>query len=155
MEDKSEGRLKIRNIKNGISIDHITAGKAPEVLRILGIDMGFTDSVTIAMNVKSSKMRKKDILKVENRDLDVNEINKISVIAPQATINWIQDYHVVRKEKVKLPKELKDIVECPNPSCITNKEREPVKSIFIVKNTNPVELVCRYCERETSIESLY
>ena len=94
-------------------------------------------------------------MKVENRDLDVNEINKISVIAPQATINWIQDYHVVRKEKVKLPKELKDIVECPNPSCITNKEREPVKSIFIVKNTNPVELVCRYCERETSIESLY
>ncbi|MEA1924682.1 MAG: aspartate carbamoyltransferase regulatory subunit, partial [Candidatus Altiarchaeota archaeon] len=120
---KHEGKLKIRNIKNGISIDHITAGKAPEVLKILGIDRGFTDSVTIAMNVKSSKMRKKDIVKVENRDLDVNEINKISVIAPQATINWIQDYQLVKKEKVKLPDELRGIVECPNPSCITNKER--------------------------------
>ncbi|OYT55184.1 MAG: aspartate carbamoyltransferase regulatory subunit [Candidatus Altiarchaeales archaeon ex4484_2] len=154
MDDKKQERkLKIRNIKNGISIDHITAGKAPEVLKILGIDRGFTDSVTLAMNVKSSKMRKKDIVKVENKDLDVNEINKISVIAPQATINWIHDYQVVKKEKVKLPDELIGIVKCPNPSCITNKEREPVKSIFLVKNTNPVVLVCKYCERET--ESLY
>jgi len=152
-DKKQEGKLKIRNIKNGISIDHITAGKAPEVLKILGIDQGFKDSVTIAMNVKSSKMRNKDIVKVENRDLDVNEINKISVVAPQATINWIQDFRVVKKEEVKLPDELIDIVNCPNPSCITNKDREPVKSIFLVKNTDPVVLVCKYCERET--ESLY
>ncbi len=152
-DKKQEGKLKIRNIKNGISIDHITAGKAPEVLKILGIDQGFKDSVTIAMNVKSSKMRNKDIVKVENRDLDVNEINKISVVAPQATINWIQDFRVVKKEEVKLPDELIGIVNCPNPSCITNKDREPVKSIFLVKNTDPVVLVCKYCERET--ESLY
>ncbi|RLI94840.1 MAG: aspartate carbamoyltransferase regulatory subunit [Candidatus Altiarchaeales archaeon] len=148
-------KLKIRNIRNGISIDHINAGKAPEVLKILGIDRGFTDSVTLAMNVSSSKMKKKDIVKVENRDLDLNEINKISIIAPNATINWIKDYKVIKKEKVKLPKELVGIIKCPNPACITNKEREPVKSVFIVKQTNPVILVCKYCERETGMESLY
>ncbi len=153
--EEKERTLKIRNIKNGISIDHINSGKAPEVLKILGISNGFADSVTIAMNVPSSKMKKKDIVKVENRDLDMNEINKISIIAPNATINWIRDYKVVKKEKVELPGELVGIVRCPNPACITNKEREPIKPAFIVKQTDPVILTCKYCERETSMESLY
>lgn len=149
-------KLKIENIKNGVVIDHISAGKAPEVLKILGITEGFQDSVTLAMNVSSSKMKRKDIVKVENKDLDVNEINKISIIAPNATINWIQSYDVVDKEKVRMPDRLVGIMYCPNPTCITNKKREPASPVFLVKEKEPVVVVmCKYCEREMDIESLY
>ncbi|HDN83199.1 MAG TPA: aspartate carbamoyltransferase regulatory subunit [Candidatus Altiarchaeales archaeon] len=151
---KRDEPLKIRNIKNGISIDHIDAGKAPQVLRILGIDENFKDSVTLAMNVFSHKMKKKDIVKVENRDLDVEEINKIAIVAPNATINWIKDFKVVRKEKVKLPKEIVSIIKCPNPSCVSNKEREPITSVFYVKRNKNVRLVCKYCEREIGIDEI-
>jgi len=147
---KEKKTLKVKLIKNGIAIDHIKHGEAPEVLKILGISNGFQESVTLAMNIPSGFMGKKDIVKVENRDLDPKEINKIAIIAPNATINWIRDYKVVKKEKVSLPEEIVGIVKCPNPSCVTNKEREPIKSVFRVKQQEPLVLRCKYCEREIS-----
>jgi aspartate carbamoyltransferase regulatory subunit len=146
--------LKIKPIRNGIVVDHIKQGKAPDVLRILGIDSNFRNSVTLAMNIPSKLMTKKDIVKVENRDLDPKEINKIAIVAPDATINWIQNYRVVRKEKVTLPEEIVGILKCPNPSCITNKSREPIKSCFLVIQRNPPLLRCKYCEREIGVEDI-
>ena len=148
--DKEKKTLKIKLIKKGIAIDHIKHGKAPEVLKILGISNGFQDSVTLAMNIPSREMKRKDIVKVENRDLDPKEINKIAIIAPHATINWIKNYKVVKKRSVSLPEDIVGIVSCPNPSCITNKEREPVKSVFHVTQNEPLILRCKYCEREFS-----
>ncbi len=148
--EKKDKILKIKTIKNGIVIDHIKRGKAPDVLKILGIDDNFRDALTFAMNVPSRDLGKKDIVKVENRDIDTSEINKIAIIAPDATINIIKDYRVVKKEKVTLPEQITGIIKCPNPKCITNKEREPITSIFMVKQINPLILVCKYCEREVS-----
>ena len=148
MASKEDRVLKIKTIKDGIVIDHISRGRAPDVLQILGIDNKFRDSVTIAMNVPSKILGKKDIVKVENRDIDPDEINKIAIIAPNATINRIKDYNVIEKKTVSLPDSIVGIVKCPNPACITNKDREPIKSIFIVKQRNPLVLVCKYCERE-------
>jgi len=148
MAAKEDRVLKIKTIKDGIVIDHISRGRAPDVLQILGIDNKFRDSVTIAMNVPSKILGKKDIVKVENRDIDPDEINKIAIIAPNATINRIRNYDVIEKKTVSLPDSIVGIVKCPNPSCITNKDREPVKSIFIVKQRNPLVLACKYCERE-------
>src|ERR1700737_2335006 len=98
--------LKVQPIRNGTVIDHIAPGRAITVLRILGMPrMGWTSIITAAMNVPSSRGRK-DILKIEDRELDPTEVNKISLIAPQATINIVREYEVVRKELVELPEKV-------------------------------------------------
>ena len=99
------------------------------------------------MNVKS-RIGKKDIVKVENRELDPREVDKISLIAPKATINIIRDFEVVEKHRVKLPDEIFGIVKCSNPTCISNS-KEPVKSRFLVTCKDPPTIKCYYCERET------
>ena len=138
--------LKIQPIKNGTVIDHITAGNAVKVLHILGIPKSSTSIVSVAMNVKS-KYGKKDIVKVENRELDPSEVDKIALISPKATINIIRDYEVAEKHKVKLPNEVVGIVNCSNPTCVSNS-KEPVKSRFIVLKKDPIQIKCYYCERE-------
>jgi aspartate carbamoyltransferase regulatory subunit len=138
--------LKIPLIKNGTVIDHITAGNAVKVLHILGIPRSSSAIVSVAMNVKS-KIGKKDIVKVENRELDPHEVDKIALIAPKATINFIRDYEVTKKHIVKLPNEIIGIVSCSNPTCVSNA-KEPVKSRFKVINKDPPKIKCYYCERE-------
>jgi aspartate carbamoyltransferase regulatory subunit len=138
--------LKIQPIKNGTVIDHITAGNAIKVLHIMGIPRTNSSTVSVAMNVKS-KMGKKDIVKVENRELDPHEVDKIALIAPKATINIIRNYEVKEKHRVVLPDEIVGIVKCSNPTCVSNYN-EPVKSRFIVACTEPLRIKCYYCERE-------
>lgn len=138
--------LKIPRIKNGTVIDHITAGNAVKVLHILGIPGSTSSVVSVAINVKS-KLGKKDIVKVENRELDPQEVDKIALIAPKATINIIRDYEVAKKHKVELPDEIIGIVSCSNPTCVSNA-KEPVKSRFNVIKKDPPRIKCYYCERE-------
>jgi len=138
--------LKIPLIKDGTVIDHITAGNAVKVLHILGIPKGTSSVVSVAMNV-NSKMGKKDIVKVENRELDPQEVDKIALIAPKATINIIRDYKVAKKHKVELPDEVIGLVSCSNPTCVSNA-KEPVKSRFKVVCKDPPKIKCYYCERE-------
>ena len=138
--------LKIPQIKNGTVIDHITAGNAVKVLHILGIPISTSSVVSVAMNVKS-KFGKKDIVKVENREIDPQEVDKIALISPKATINIIRDYKVAKKHKVELPNEIIGIVRCSNPTCVSNAN-EPVKSRFKVIEKDPPKIKCYYCERE-------
>lgn len=138
--------LKIPRIKDGTVIDHITAGNAVKVLRILGIPEKTTSVVSVAINVKS-KLGRKDIVKVENRELDPYEVDKIALISPKATINIIRNYDVAEKHKVELPDEIKGIVSCPNPTCVSNKD-EPITSRFKVVCKDPPRIKCYYCERE-------
>ena len=138
--------LKIPLIKDGTVIDHITAGNAVKVLHVLGIPKKTTYVVSVAMNVKS-KFGKKDIVKVENRELDPSEVDKIALIAPKATINIIRDYEVAEKHRVNLPDEIRGIVCCSNPTCVSNS-KEPVKSRFKVISKDPLRIKCYYCERE-------
>jgi len=138
--------LKIPPIKDGTVIDHITAGNAVKVLHILGIPKSSSSIVSVAMNVRS-RLGKKDIVKVENRELDPHEVNKIALIAPKATINIIRDYEVAEKHNVELPDEIVGIVRCSNPTCVSNSS-EPVKSRFIVMSKDPPRIKCYFCERE-------
>jgi aspartate carbamoyltransferase regulatory subunit len=138
--------LKVTPIKDGTVIDHITPGRALKVLRILKIPESTSSVVSVAMNV-SGKMGKKDIVKVENRELDPKELDKIALIAPKATINIIRDYEVIKKHKVVLPDEVVGIAKCSNPTCISNA-REPVESRFHVISKDPPRIKCYYCERE-------
>ncbi|HEC76429.1 MAG TPA: aspartate carbamoyltransferase regulatory subunit [Thermoplasmatales archaeon] len=139
--------LKVQPIKDGTVIDHIAPGNALKVLKILGITETQPDSViSIAINV-TGKRGKKDIVKIENRELDTKEVDKIALIAPNATINIIRNTEVVEKRRVEVPDEIVGIVKCANPNCISNM-KEPVESKFIVKSKNPLRIKCYYCERE-------
>jgi aspartate carbamoyltransferase regulatory subunit len=138
--------LKIQPIKDGTVIDHITAGNAVKVLHIMGIPRSSSSIVSVAMNVKS-KMGKKDIVKVEDRELDPQEVDRIALIAPKATINIIRNYEVAEKYRVNLPDEIQGILKCSNPTCISNFN-EPVKSRFLVMSRDPLRIRCYYCERE-------
>jgi aspartate carbamoyltransferase regulatory subunit len=140
-------KLKITPIKNGTVIDHINPGFAVKVLHVLKIPESTSSVVSVAMNVKS-RIGKKDIVKVENRELDTKEVDKIALIAPKATINIIRDFEVVEKHKVQLPDEIVGIVKCLNPTCISNA-KEPVKSRFLLVGDDPPSIKCYYCERET------
>jgi len=148
--------LRVKPIKNGTVIDHITSNKALHVLKILGLPDG-KSRVTVGINMESSRYGSKDIVKVENRELDSSELDQIALIAPKATINIIRDYEIVEKWKVNLLDEVQGILKCLNPNCITNKE-EPVKTRFYVINREPVILRCHFCERlmeEDEIESQF
>jgi aspartate carbamoyltransferase regulatory subunit len=136
--------LKVSAIKNGTVIDHITPGKAFEVARILGLE-DFSAVVSLAVNVSSGKSTKKDIIKIENRTLEKDEVDRISLVAPNATVNIVKDYEVIDKEKVETPDEIVDILPCSNAKCITHIE--PVKTKFLLESEEPLRIRCYYCER--------
>jgi len=139
--------LKVTPIKNGTVIDHIPAGMALNVLRVLGISGGVASTVSVLIHVPSKRRGWKDIVKVEDRELNPKELNTIALIAPDATINIIRNYNVAEKHAVVLPDRAVGILRCGNPSCITNS-REPVESAFLVRSKDPLRLRCWYCERE-------
>ena len=138
--------LYVKKIRNGTVIDHISSGHALDVLKILGIDGGEGHIVSVAMNVPSKMASKKDIVKVENRELKPGEADKIALIAPAATINIIREYEVAEKTRVKLPDSIRGIVRCSNPSCVSNAG-EPVEPKFLVERQDPLRLRCFYCVR--------
>lgn len=139
------GELKVSKIKNGTVIDHIPAGMAPAVLKILGIERGCPDTVIVAMNVRSQRLGLKDMVKVENRALEAETVKKIAIVAPQATVNIIKEMNVTEKIRVELPQELIGIIRCPNRNCITNS-KERVTPYLIVEHRDPLSLRCHYCE---------
>jgi aspartate carbamoyltransferase regulatory subunit len=142
--DKRE--LRVKPIVNGTVIDHITAGQALNVLKILGINTRSKYVVSVLMNVPSGEMKSKDVVKVEGRELDPEEVDSIALIAPKSTINIIRNYEVVEKHKVEMPREVVGLVRCGNPNCISNTS-EPVESRFIVEpEGDAVLLRCSYCE---------
>ena len=148
----NDKRLKVKRIEKGTVIDHIPAGKALLILRVIGADEG-DDTLLILVNVRSRRFGKKDIIKIENRELSQKEIDAISLIAPEAKINIIDNSKVVRKIEVKLPEFIEGIAKCANSTCITNTN-EPILSKFKVwkkEGEDPI-LRCNYCERTTRIE---
>jgi len=140
----SETTLRVSKIKDGTVIDHIIAGHALEVLKILAITDNVKGIVTVGMNVPSKTLGLKDMVKIEGRELESEEVDKIALLAPQASINIIRNYKVVDKQLVRLPEVIRETVKCANPACISNSN-EPVKSTFYVDNEEPLRLRCHYC----------
>jgi len=140
-EDKNS---RVSRIKDGTVIDHISAGYALDVIKILGITGHEKQVMTIAVNVPSERIRVKDLVKIEGRALNRMEVNRIALLAPRATINIIRNYVVVEKQEVQLPKVIEDIIKCNNPMCVSNAA-EPVASKFYVEDEEPLLLKCHYC----------
>jgi len=114
-KDAREGLL-ISPIENGTVIDHIAAGEALNVLRIIGITGSTQESISVATNVESKKIGTKDIVKIKNRELRKEEVDRIALIAPKASINIIRNYKVWEKKGVETPDRVVGIVRCPNPA---------------------------------------
>ena len=154
MANNNKTELKIKAIENGTVIDHITANKALHILKILGLPDYETKNITIAMNVSSNEIGRKDILKIENRELDHRELNQVALIAPKATINIIRNFEPVKKDKIQLPDKISSIIKCTNPKCITNNRNEPITPIFNVINKYPPVVRCHYCEKLIKTEDI-
>jgi len=140
----AEKTLRVSKIRDGTVIDHITSGHALDVVKILGITGRTGGVVTVAMNVPSKKLRVKDMVKVEGRELSSKEVDRIALLAPHATINIVRNYRVVEKQRVKLPPTIRGIIKCANPACVSNSS-EPVQPTFYVERDEPLHLKCHYC----------
>jgi aspartate carbamoyltransferase regulatory subunit len=140
----SDKELRVSKIKDGTVIDHIRGGYALDVVKILGITGKEKRVMTITINVPSKRFGVKDIVKIEGKALNSQEVNRIALVAPSASINIVRNYAVVEKLEVKLPKAIEGIVKCANPCCITNAD-EPVVSKFYIRSEDPLVLKCHYC----------
>ena len=138
----NDKQLRVSKIENGTVIDHITGGQALNVLAILGIDGTSGEVVSIGMNVPSDRLGRKDVVKVEGRELSQSELDVLSLIAPDATINIIRDYDVVEKHVVHRPERVAGVLQCPNHNCISTED-EPVESKFAVTDDG---VRCEYCD---------
>jgi aspartate carbamoyltransferase regulatory subunit len=134
--------LTISAIRDGTVIDHIQAEYTFKVASILNLSK-LGEVVSIASNLVSARIGKKGIIKVGGLMLDERDVQKIALVAPDATLNIIRDYKVIRKQKLIIPPVLENIVRCFNPNCITN--REPVATRFFVESKD--NLRCYHCER--------
>jgi len=137
--------LRVAKIKNGTVIDHIPAGKALQVIRILGIKGTEGHIATILMNVPSLKLGKKDLVKIEDMTVGPSQAQLIALIAPDASLNIVSDYEVKKKYRPNPPDVVEGLVRCPNMMCISNKRDEPIVPKLRVESKNPVVLRCAYC----------
>lgn len=138
-------------MENGTVIDHIPSEKLFTVVSLLGIQE-MNNNITIGFNLASKKLGKKGIIKVADRFFTNEEINRIAVVAPNVKLNIIRNYEVVEKREVVLPDELRGIVKCANPKCITNNEPMPTRFHVIDKDNCIIK--CHYCEKEQRREEI-
>lgn len=143
-KDEIKRELNISAIDEGTVIDHIPTDATFKVAEILDLE-NHKGIVSIATNLQSKSMGKKGIVKVGGKGLTQNEVNKIAIVAPDATVNIIKNYDVKEKIKVKTPDVIDNVVKCSNPVCITNNEQIPTK--FYVAKKDPLRIKCHYCER--------
>ncbi len=137
--------LKVSAIREGTVIDHIPKDCTFAVVDILDLKH-HNNIVSIATNLPSKALGKKGIVKVGGKFLTKDEVSKIALVAPKVTVNIIKNYDVKQKIKVKVPEFIEKIISCPNPNCVTNKEKE-VTTKFYVLSKEPINIRCYYCER--------
>lgn len=142
--------MKIDSIKNGIVIDHITAGCGMKIYDMLGLDR-LDCSVAIIKNAFSLKTGKKDIIKIDS-SIDIN-LDIISFISPNATVNIIENEVCIEKRSVELPERLVNIIHCKNPRCITTTEQE-IPHEFVLTDREKGEYRCLYCDTKAEVNRI-
>lgn len=138
--------MNIDSIQNGVVIDHIEAGSAMKLYELLGLD-NINVSVAIIKNVVSRKMGKKDIIKIDG-DIPI-DFDLIGFVDPEATLNIIKDGKLLEKKRIDMPKELKNVIKCKNPRCITSCEQE-LPHIFKLTDEENKVYRCIYCETKAN-----
>ena len=149
MNEKKE--LQVAALENGTVIDHIPSDKLFTVVSLLDME-SMENNITIGNNLESKKLGKKGIIKIADRFFSPEEISRLSVVAPNIRLNIIRNYQVAEKKEVIMPDELKGIVRCNNPKCITNNE--PMQTWFHVIDKEKGLLKCHYCEKEQEVGNI-
>lgn len=139
--------LKIGKIEEGFVLDHIQAGKSLSIYEHLGLDK-LDCTVAIIKNARSDKLGKKDILKVEC-DINMLDLDVLAFIDHNITVNVIKDGEIVDKRDLELPKQIKNVIKCKNPRCITSIEQELPHIFFLADEAKEVYR-CKYCEEKYS-----
>ena len=139
--------LNVSGISEGFVLDHIHAGKSMDIYHYLRLDK-LDCCVAIIKNAKSNKMGKKDIMKIEC-PIDVIDLDILGFIDHNITINIIQDEKIVEKKRLKLPKEITNVIKCKNPRCITSIEQE-LDHVFVLTDPENEVYRCKYCEEKYS-----
>ncbi len=139
-----EKEMIVRKIENGIAIDHIPKMSSSKIIQILKLYNRF--EFYTGINCNSGKIGKKDFIKIVNGDVSNEELNKIALVAPGATVMRIKNYEIVEKIPITISDEIKNLVKCPNIGCITNQE--PYKITHFIKlSEKPMKIKCKFCER--------
>lgn len=144
-EKKSKSTRTISQIESGTVIDHLNPHIVFQIVKILGIDDNTEQMVTVGTNYYSKAIGRKGIIKIANRFLDQETLNKLAVISPNATVSRIDGYEVIEKFNVKVPDEVRAVIKCPNPNCVTNIEN--ISTRFKLVENDPILMLCNYCER--------
>jgi aspartate carbamoyltransferase regulatory subunit len=150
MENKTRKELVVSALENGTVIDHIPSKNVFQVIRILNLDSS-DNQILFGTNLESQKFGKKGIIKVKNKYFEKEEINKIAIVAPSATLIVIKDFEIVEKKQVEAPELVEKFIKCINPNCVTNHENVPTR--FTVIDKEAMKVLCHYCEKTTAKEN--
>lgn len=137
--------LNVGALETGFVMDHIKAGKAMTIYHDLKLDQ-LDCTVAIIKNAKSNKMGKKDIIKVEC-PVDQLDLGIVGFIDPNITVNVIENGEIVEKKKLELPKEIRNVIRCKNPRCITSIE-QGLDQVFVLTDKQKAVYRCKYCEEK-------
>lgn len=149
---KTGQQMQVSAIMKGTVIDHIPADNLFKVINFLNLE-NLQTLMTFGSYLESKRLGKKAVIKLANVFFLDEDINKIALIAPQAKLNIIDNYKVIEKKQVGVPKKIKGLVKCMNPKCISN--HEPILQKFdVLKNNDKISLKCHYCEKITDQEHM-
>lgn len=137
--------LNVGAIEEGFVLDHIKAGKAMTIYHDLHLDK-LDCTVAIIKNARSSKLGKKDIIKVECPIDDLN-LDIVGFIDHNITANVIKNGEIVEKRVLQLPKEIRNVIRCKNPRCITSIE-QGLEHVFVLTDPEKEVYRCKYCEEK-------
>ncbi|MCX6230982.1 MAG: aspartate carbamoyltransferase regulatory subunit [Bacteroidetes bacterium] len=151
MESKKlRTELVVSALENGTVIDHIPSKNVFQVIKILNLDT-FDNQILFGTNLDSKRYGKKGIIKVKNKFFEIEEINKIAIVAPSATLIVIKNFEIIEKKPVEVPGIVDKFIKCINPNCVTNHEN--IHTRFTVIDKDAMKLQCHYCEKTTSKEN--
>ena len=137
--------LNVGSITEGFVLDHIEAGKSMEIYKYLHLDK-LDCCVAIIKNARSNKMGKKDIMKIEC-PIDFMDLDILGFIDHNITVNIIENKQIVAKKQLTLPKEIRNVIRCKNPRCITSIEQE-LDHVFVLTDEENQSYRCKYCEEK-------
>ena len=149
----SRKELSVSALENGTVLDHIPAENVYKALDLLDLK-DIESQITIGINLASKLHGKKGIIKIADKFFEDEELNKLALIAPKATVNIIKGFKVVEKKTLVTPSEVIGIAKCRNPKCVTN--HQPIKTRFAtIQDNDNISLKCHYCEKTSGIKHVF
>ena len=145
--------LVVSALENGTVLDHIPAENVYKAIDLLNL-RGVESQITVGINLASKLYGRKGIIKIADRFFEDDELNRLALIAPKATVNIIRDFKVVEKKQITMPKEIIGMAKCMNPKCVTN--HQPIKTRFTtIAKGDEISLLCHFCEKVSDTKGIF